>query len=270
MENAIAAVLTGNISQRGAAKRFGVAQSAISARLSKDSGGVIAGDHATTSPEKPAAKLKVADKAERDQWWADHQAGLSVRKISDKYGRDRLAISKEIKRREEAEAQPTPTPEPTSPPSAPEPTPAPAPSVPSAGSSTPAPSPAPQAEPRDPSLPLPQLSQDIIKREKKLAAKRAELFLELKKLQADMFALWKFAQKRWQADGRSVLRNHMGLADAEMIKQGLLKEQCKALGIPEDHGYEKILRALDLAAKDLSLSARSALYMFGYTLTMEQ
>ena len=68
--------------------------------------------HDTTQPESPPDKPKAADKAERDQWFADHQVGLSARKIAEKFGRSRLSITKEINRRKGAEVQLEPTPEP--------------------------------------------------------------------------------------------------------------------------------------------------------------
>lgn len=111
MENAIAAVQTGNISQRGAAKRFKVNRDTLSRRL-KEAGNVAEIGHDTTQPESTSAKPKAADKAERDQWFADYQAGLSARKIAEKFGRSRLSITKEIKRREEPTPIPTPTPTP--------------------------------------------------------------------------------------------------------------------------------------------------------------
>ena len=127
MENAIAAVLTDQMTPYGAAKTFKVPESTLRDHLKK----VVTHGSAvdTTEPESKPAKPKAADKTERDQWWADHKAGLSARKISDKYGRSRLSITKEIKGREEAENQPepTPAPAPTPAPSAPEPTPAPTP-----------------------------------------------------------------------------------------------------------------------------------------------
>ena len=111
MENAIAAVKTGNISKRGAAKRFGVDRMTLSRKL-KTTGNMDQMSHDTTQPELKSAKPKAADRAERDQWFADHQAGLSARKIAEKFGRSRLSITKEIKRREEPTPIPTPTPTP--------------------------------------------------------------------------------------------------------------------------------------------------------------
>jgi transposase len=122
--------------------------------------------------------------------------------------------------------------------------------------------------PRDDSLPLPQLSQDIIEREKKLASKRAAMFAELVVLQKEMTALWRYAQKRFEKDGRSVLRNHMGLADAAMQQVGALTGQCEALGLPPDASYHDMLLAVDRAGKNLSQSARTAIYMLGYAESM--
>lgn len=114
MENAIAAVQTGNISQRGAAKRFKVNRDTLSRKLKK-TGNMAEIGHDTTQPKSLPVKPKAADKAERDQWFADHQAGLSARKIAEKFGRSRLSITKEIKSREDtgAETEPTATPVPT-------------------------------------------------------------------------------------------------------------------------------------------------------------
>ena len=113
MENAIAAVKTGNISKRGAAKRFGVDRMTLSRKL-KTTGNMDQMSHDTTQPKLTSAKPKAADKAERDQWFADYQAGLSARKIAEKFGRSRLSITKEINRRQEPTPTPTPTPTPAS------------------------------------------------------------------------------------------------------------------------------------------------------------
>ena len=119
--------------------------------------------------------------------------------------------------------------------------------------------------PRQPGAPLPQLSKDIITRERKAAAKRTSRLAMLVELDAEMTLLWKFAQKRFEADGRSVLRNHMGLADEAMVADGVISSACVALGLPPEAGYEEMLRAVDVLAKRLSRSARQAIYLFGYT-----
>ena len=139
----------------------------------------------------------------------------------------------------------------------------------------PAPEPAPQAldnpalAPRDPSLPLPELSNKLIASEKKAAAKRTAALANLAELNADMEKLWKAAQRHFEKEGRSVLRNHQGLADQKMVTDGVLKSQCEAIGISADSSYFELLRAIDAAGKKLSQSARQAIYLFGYTDTLE-
>tara|TARA_Y100000289_G_scaffold14928_1_gene14065 strand:- start:344 stop:1210 length:867 start_codon:yes stop_codon:yes gene_type:complete len=138
MENAEALYFADpeNISIRGAAKQCGVDHSALAKRIKKKLAGTVWQEpQCATQPESKKDKSTAPDDAERDEWWADHQEGMSYSKIAKKHGRHRTTITKEIKRREEAEAQPEPTPEPIPTPSAPEPTPAP--SVPSAESSAP-------------------------------------------------------------------------------------------------------------------------------------
>jgi hypothetical protein len=124
--------------------------------------------------------------------------------------------------------------------------------------------------PRQPGAPLPQLSKDIISRERKAATKRTARLASLVELDAEMTALWKFAQKRFEADGRSVLRNHMGLADDAMVADGVISSACTALGISPDASYEQMLWAVDALAKRVSRSARQAIYLFGYTDGMPQ
>lgn len=141
--------------------------------------------------------------------------------------------------------------------------------------SAPAPEPAPQVvdapapAPRDPSLPLPELSNKLIASEKKAAAKRTAALANLAELNADMEKLWKAAQRHFVKEGRSVLRNHQGLADQKMVADGVLKSQCEAIGISGDSSYFELLRAIDAAGKKLSQSARQAIYLFGYTSTLE-
>jgi len=141
--------------------------------------------------------------------------------------------------------------------------------------SAPAPESAPQAldnpapAPRDSSLPLPELSSKLIASEKKAAAKRTAALANLAELNADMEKLWKAAQRHFEKEGRSVLRNHQGLADQKMVTDGVLKSQCEAIGISADSSYFELLRAIDAAGKKLSQSARQAIYLFGYTDTLE-
>lgn len=108
MDNAIAAVKTGNISQRGAAKQFGVAESTLRHKL-KDNAVVRKIAHDASSPESAPAKPKKADQAERDQWCADHEAGETIRSLAKKYGRGDKTISKEINNRQSGESKPEAT-----------------------------------------------------------------------------------------------------------------------------------------------------------------
>lgn len=141
--------------------------------------------------------------------------------------------------------------------------------------SAPAPEPAPQVvdapapAPRDASLPLPELSNKLIASEKKAAAKRTAALANLAELNTDMEKLWKTAQRHFVKEGRSVLRNHQGLADQKMVADGVLKSQCEAIGLSADSSYFDLLRAIDTAGKKLSQSARQAIYLFGYTNTLE-
>ena len=84
-----------------------------------------------------------------------------------------------------------------------------------------------------------------------------------------MERLWKTAQRYFEKEGRSVLRNHQGLADEKMVKDGVLKSQCEAIGISDDSSYFELLLAIDAAGKKLSQSARQAIYLFGYTNTLK-
>jgi transposase len=111
---------------------------------------------------------------------------------------------------------------------------------------------------------LPQLAQNILQKETKCLLKRALQLQELKTLSEDMDALWRFAQQRFDKDGRSVLRNHMGLADEAMAEIGLLMEYGKSLGFEEQPSYLQVLLEVDRIAKDVSASVRKAVYLFGY------
>ena len=134
----------------------------------------------------------------------------------------------------------------------------------------PAPAPEPKTVPTDdfPAV-LPALSVQIIKAEKKAAPKRTASFGALVELNAHMEKLWKAAQKNFTDHGRSVLRNHMGLADADMVRNGVIATQCEALGLPADATYLEMLKEVDATAKKLSQSARTAIYLLGYTETLE-
>ena len=134
----------------------------------------------------------------------------------------------------------------------------------------PKPNPEPKTVPTDdfPAV-LPALSVQIIKAETKAASNRTASFGALVELNAHMEKLWKAAQKNFTDHGRSVLRNHMGLADADMVRNGVIATQCEALGLPADATYLEMLREVDATAKKLSQSARTAIYLLGYTETLE-
>lgn len=81
---AIIAVETEKISQREAAKRFGISHTVISKRLKK-SGGVETSCQTITSEE-------------RQKWHQDKADGMAIAQIARKYGRDRGAVRKELKK----------------------------------------------------------------------------------------------------------------------------------------------------------------------------
>lgn len=228
MENAIAAVQTGNISRRGAAKWFGVDRMTLSRKL-KATGNMDQMSHGTTQPESPPAKPKAADKAERDQWFADHQAGLSARKISDKYGRSRLSITKEIKRRQEAEGELEPTPTP---------------SVPSAGSST--------AEAQEAVTPTGKLNESmkvIVKRERLNGQLRLKAVAELSQLKKELEKTWTTAQRERQKVGASIHAKNVEIAEKQLQRDG-------AVGI-----FESLTQIAE-EAEAVKKAARQALYHF--------
>jgi len=228
MEIAIAAVQTGNISQRGAAKRFGVNRETL--RLALNEGGVVTKIcHGTTQSEEPPTKPRVADNSERDQWFADHQAGLSARKIAEKYKRSRLAITKEIKRRKGVEAQPEPTPTP---------------SVPSAGSST--------AEAQEAVTPTGKLNESmevIVKRERLNGQLRLKAVAELSKLKKELEKTWTTAQRERQKAGASIHAKNVEIAEKQLQRDG-------AVGI-----FESLTQIAE-EAEAVKKAARQALYHF--------
>ena len=81
---AIAAIETEKISQREAAKRFGISHTVISKRLKKG-GGVETSCQTITSEE-------------RQKWHQDKADGMNITQIAKKHGRDRGAVRKELKK----------------------------------------------------------------------------------------------------------------------------------------------------------------------------
>jgi hypothetical protein len=108
MENAIVAVQIDKMSEYAAAKLFKVNRQTLRNRLNKN---VVAAKVSIDDvpSESAPAKPKRADKAERDQWCVDHEAGESLKAIASKYGRGDKTISKEINSRKSGESKPEAT-----------------------------------------------------------------------------------------------------------------------------------------------------------------
>lgn len=251
MENAIAAVQTEKMTPYGAAKAFKLSETSLRRRLKKVvTNQVVA---VTTEAESEPTKPKTADKAERDQWWADHQAGLSARKISDKYGRSRLSITKEINRREEAASQsePTPTPAPAPTPSAPEPTtePAPAPSVPSAGSSAAT----PERWADHPLLDgwngnLNELSQKIYNREVVSSRKRVVIAEQLAEYKLELEKTMNAASKSHRVKAGALLEADVRMVEAKLQEQGRpgIMETLESVRHEAERIYKFATRSLEI------------------------
>jgi hypothetical protein len=248
---AIAAIESEKISERAAAERFEVPRMTLVNRRKKTAT-VPNGPVAATTPK--AAKGKdgkerkpPATPEEIARAWAMRDSSMSTPAIAKDLDRGERTVRNWFAKERPKSVQ----------------APAPAPEVQNAQPEAPAPA------PRDPSLPLPELSNKLIASEKKAAAKRTAALANLAELNTDMEKLWKAAQKHFEKEGRSVLRNHQGLADQRMVKDGVLKPQCEAIGLKPDSSYLELLRAIDVAGKKLSQSARQAIYLFGYTETLE-
>ena len=248
---AIAAIESEKISERAAAERFEVPHMTLVCRRQKTAT-VRNRTVAATTPK--AAKGKdgkerkpPATPEEIARAWAMRDSSMSTPAIAKDLDRGERTVRNWFAKERPKSVQ----------------APAPAPEVQNAQPEAPAPA------PRDPSLPLPELSNKLIASEKKAAAKRTAALANLAELNTDMEKLWKAAQKHFEKEGRSVLRNHQGLADQRMVKDGVLKPQCEAIGLKPDSSYLELLRAIDVAGKKLSQSARQAIYLFGYTETLE-
>ena len=248
---AIAAIESEKISERAAAERFEVSRRTLNRSRQKTATGAFEPVAATTPK---AAKCKdgkerkpPATPEEIARAWAMRDSSMSTPAIAKDLDRGERTVRNWFAKERPKSVQ----------------APAPAPEVQNAQPEAPAPA------PRDPSLPLPELSNKLIASEKKSAAKRTAALANLAELNTDMEKLWKAAQKHFEKEGRSVLRNHQGLADQRMVKDGVLKPQCEAIGLKPDSSYLELLRAIDVAGKKLSQSARQAIYLFGYTETLE-
>lgn len=272
MENAIAAVQTGNISQRGAAKRFGVAESTLRDRL-KITGTVRGSAHDTTQSESAPAKLKAADKAERDQWFADHQAGLSDRKIAEKFGRSRLSISKEIKRRVDAAAKSGLETQ--------------SPSEPAntgtsleqhepetervqviVGDSVPAPKTDQPEEPLTPTGQIGAHTKSIVAREKKTLQEKINQVKQIRELNKELELYWKPLQRNWQKYGRAVVLGNLTVAEKIFLRDGVLQPLAESLDLPKESSLEDCLWAMQKEAKEIEKNIRTVLYFYNCILSL--
>lgn len=261
---AIAAIESDKISERLAADRFGVPHMTLVNRRKKTatvpSGTVAVSVPKPTKGKDGKERKPPATSEEIARAWSMKDSGMSTPAIAKDLGRGERTVRDWFAkaRPEVVQASQPPAPAPVSQVRDIQPD-----ALATAKPAPPSPFPAPAL--RDPSLPLPALSVELIKREKKAAVKRATGLATLSELNADMERHWKAAQRNWEKDGRSVLRNHKHLADEELIKSGTLAAQCEALGLSPDASYQEMLRAIDAAAKKLSQSARTLLYLYGFT-----
>jgi len=259
MENAIAAVKTGQITQRAAAKQFKVSQQTLSDRL-RLPGTVTEVGHRTTAAESAPGAKKAISAEERDQWWADHRAGLSARKMVEKYGRWRKTITDEIKRREallaQLEAQAI---EPGF--------------VPPTKLNPPDPDPEPQHDPEPPTLALtpPSVKLSPVSTEErkrhysqiKWVATRwtpaAKALMEARRLLKDENTRLGDAYRHRENGGKLFTIPYQRLAK-EWKDKGYLAEIAEALG-SEDQSLDAVLLKLEEVAKELEGTAKSCATM---------
>tara|TARA_R100000951_G_scaffold20637_1_gene17263 strand:+ start:1256 stop:2086 length:831 start_codon:yes stop_codon:yes gene_type:complete len=216
MENAIASVRTGNISQRGAAKQFGVAQKTLSRRLNKNDV-VSQVTHDASSPESAPAKPKKADQAERDQWCADHEAGESIRSLSKKYGRSDKTIAKEINSRKSNEGESEATERPPV-----------------------------DDQPVTPTGELNDHMKALVKRESKSSKDRLKIVAALKEIKKPLEMTMKAASKEFRF-GRGIVYQDVMAAERQLAKDG-------NPGIRET--LEEVVREAELVRKFATESLR--------------
>lgn len=189
MENAIAAVQTGKMSEYAAAKLFKVNRQTLRNRLSKNV--VAAKVSIDDAPSKVApAKPKKADQAERDQWCADYEAGESLKTIASKYGRGDKTISKEIKSRESGESKPEATERPPV-----------------------------DDQPVTPTGKLNEHMQILVKREGKSSKKRIQLANSLEEVKILVQKTMEAASKDYRR-GPGVVRGNVQAAERQLAKDG--------------------------------------------------
>lgn len=211
MENAIAAVKTGNISVLGAAKRFGVPETSLRRKMKLASDVRQMANH--TTQESKAIRSKPTDE-ERQEWWDMHvNDGLTANAIHKKTGRNRETISKEIKRREGtgAEIEPTPT-------------------------TAPAPTPAVEQWADDPCLhgwngKLNDLGQKIYRREKVSSKSRAQMAEQLAVFKLEIEKSMRAASKNHRIKAGKLLEADVKMVEATLQREGRsgIKETLEAV-----------------------------------------
>jgi transposase len=247
LEMAIIAIQTEKISQREAASRFDVSRTTLERRLSgrqlAQTGHLAGSEPQSTIGKDAKARKPPASQDEINKAILLKKEGLETNQIAKQLGRGVSTIREWIAKNKNIEQQNI--------------------------DATPQVIVEPQKVIDDQKLKnakkvLPQLAQNILQKETKCSLKRALQLQELKTLSEDMDALWRFAQQRFDKDGRSVLRNHMGLADEAMAEIGLLMEYGNSLGLEQQPTYLEVLLEVDRIAKDVSASVRKAVYLLGY------
>lgn len=259
LENAIAAVKTGKISQRAAARLHKVPFATLNEHL-KRTGTVTGSGHHTAFPESTSTNKKVISAEERDQWWADHQGGFSTRKMVERYGRNRKTITDEIRRREALLVKPEaqseePGSEPLAKlkPLAPEPDPQPAPEAPAFVLKPPDVKPlpiSPQERKR-------HYSQIKWVNERWVPATKA--LMEARRLLKDENTRLGDAYRHRENGGKMFTIPYQRLAK-EWEEKGHLAEIAEALDI-EDQGLNAELLKLEEVAKELEILAKSCASM---------
>lgn len=245
---AIIAVQTEKISEREAASRFEVARSTLQRRLSKvqvAQMGHLPVDEQPIFLGKDGKSYKPpASKEEIDSAIELKKEGLTIKEIARKLQRGERTIQSWLAKNKTQDAPQS-----------------------SKNSQTLNDIVAKNQQPKAENLTnktYPKLTQDIVKKETKISLKRSLQLQELKSLDEDLNCFWRYAQQRFDKDGRSVLRNHMGLADEAMGQLGLLKEYGNSLGLTNQPTYAEVLLEVDRIAKNISASARKAVYLLGY------
>lgn len=189
MENAIAAVQTGRMSEYAAAKLFKVNRQTLRNRLSK--GDVAAKVSIDVAPSEVAPdKRKKADQAELNQWYADYEAGESIRSLSKKYRRSDKTIAKEINSRKSNESESEATHGPPF-----------------------------NDQPVTPTGELNDHMKALVKRESKSSKNRLKIVAALKEIQIPLEKTMRAASKEFRF-GRGIVYQDVMAAERQLAKDG--------------------------------------------------